>query len=174
MNTTKKETKKVYVIASTEYEANMPDLFLMDQEGIYYGVTHNSYACWHDYPKSIEHWFDAEGSDKGRYFNIDEVELPVEQIEKFDAITKEYEQLSDSMPTFEHEYPFPSQYKTKKAYWEACEEHVKKYKEWLEENNIPEYNMRKSALWTERTKLFCTFSSKVYEAIKDNDPIKHL
>lgn len=33
---------KIYVIASTEYEANMPDLFLMDENGIYYGVSEHS------------------------------------------------------------------------------------------------------------------------------------
>lgn len=174
MNTTKKETKKVYVIASTEYEANMPDTFLMDEMGNYYGVTHNSYACWHNYPKSIEHWIDAEGSDKGRYFNIDEVELPVEQIEKFDALTKEYEQVLDSVPTFEHKYPYRSEYKTKKAYMEAADEHVKKYREYIKANNIVEKNKRISELWTERVQLFCSFSSKVFKAIKDNDPIKHL
>lgn len=173
MNTTKKETKKVYVIASTEYEANMPDLFLMDQEGNYYGVTHNSYACWHDYPKSIEHWFVAEGSDKGRYFNIDEVELTQAQVDEFDRITKEYARLDAETPTFDLQYPVSKEYKTKKAYNQAVNDFIAAHEEWCKKSNISYYINTKRDLWKQRTLLFITFSQKVYEAIKDNDNIKH-
>ena len=88
------ETKKVYVIASSEYEANMPDLFLMDANGNYYGVSENSYAKWDDFPKSVDHWHCREGSDTDRRFHIDEVELPVEQVEKFEALTQQYKELN--------------------------------------------------------------------------------
>ena len=57
------ETKKFYVIASSEYEANMPDLFIMNDNGEYFGVSGHSYAAWHNYPKSINFWMGAEGSD---------------------------------------------------------------------------------------------------------------
>ena len=59
------ETKKFYVIASSEYEANMPDLFIMNDNGEYFGVSGHSYAAWHNYPKSINFWMGL-GSRKGR------------------------------------------------------------------------------------------------------------
>lgn len=83
---------KIFVIASTEYEANMPDLFLMDEGGNYYGVSEHSYPKWHKFPKSIDYWRNAEGSDAGRWFNIDEVELSAELVEEFDKLTKVYEE----------------------------------------------------------------------------------
>jgi len=82
---------KFYVIASIEYEANTPDLFLMDEEGRYYGVGSNSYVRWKDFPKSVEHWTKAEGSDAGRRFIVDEVEMPKEKAEEFNALTTEFD-----------------------------------------------------------------------------------
>ena len=167
------ETKKVYVIASSEYEANMPDLFLMDDDGNYYGVSNHSYADWHNYPKSINYWMGAEGSDAGRYFNIDEVELTQAQVDEFDRITKEYVRLAAETPTFELRYPASEDYKTKKAYNQAVNDYMVAHKEWCEKSNIAYYVNTKTDLWKQRTKLFTTFSQKVYEAIKDNHCIKY-
>ena len=164
---------KIFVIASTEYEANMPDLFLMDAEGNYYGVNHNSYVIFHKYPKSIDYWRHAEGSDAGRYFNIDEVELPADKVEEFNRITKEYERLDAETPTFERTYPIRSEYKTKKAYNEAVNDFMAAHDEWCKMSNIGYYVNTKRDLWKQRTELFCTFSRKVYDAISDNDNIKH-
>lgn len=163
---------KIYVIASTEYEANMPDLFLMDEKGNYYGVSEHSYAIWHKFPKSIDFWRNAEGSDDGRYFNIDEVELDAAQVQKFDQLTKEYAKLDAETPDFSEQYPAPSSFKTKKAYNQAVKDYMARYEEWVKVSNIRYYISTKQNLWSERTRLFCSFSKNVYEAIKDNDPIK--
>lgn len=167
-------TKKFFVIASTEYEANMPDLFVMDADGNYYGVSEHSYAKWHNFPKSIDFWKNAEGSDAGRYFNIDEVELDVAQVVKFEIITAEYERLDAETPKFELQYPIDSDYKTKKAYNQAVYDYTAAHEEWCKKSNIAYYVNTKRDLWKQRTELFVTFSKKVYEAIKDNHNIKRL
>ena len=168
------ETKKFYVIASSEYEANMPDLFVMDADGDYYGVSEHSYAKWHNYPKSIEHWKGAEGSDAGRYFIIDEVELNVADVVRFDSLTAQYERLDAETPKFGEEYPnrIFGGFKTKKAYKQAVDAYMEHYKVWAETSNIGCYINRKRELWKARTLLFISFSQKVYEGIKDNDNIK--
>ena len=166
-------TKKFYVIASTEYEANMPDMFVMSEAGEYFGVSAHSYAAWHNYPKNIDFWMNAEGSDAGRYFNIDEVELTQAQVDEFDRITKEYARLDAETPTYEPTYPVRSDYKTKKAYKDATDEFMAAYKAWCKDNNIGYYIITKRNLWKQRTQLFIAFSQKVYEAIKDNDNIKY-
>lgn len=169
------ETKKFYVIASNEYEANMPDLFVMDADGNYYGVSDHSYARWHNFPKSIDHWMNIEGSDSGRYFIIDEVELPTSQVVQFEILTAEYCKLDAETPKFGEEYPnrIFGGFKTKKAYDQAVETYMEHYREWCEASNIGEYISRKNELWKARILLFITFSKNVYEAIKDNDNIKH-
>ena len=163
---------KIFVIASTEYEANMPDLFLMDAESNYYGVSQNSYASWHKFPKSIDHWMNAEGSDAGRFFNIDEVDIPTDQVEEFDRITKEYERLDAETPRFELTYPAQKDYKTKKAYQEACDDFETQHSEWCKTSGIQKYMSAKNELWEQRTRLFCSFSKKVRKAISDNNYIK--
>ena len=164
---------KIYVIASSEYEANMPDLFLMDTDSNYYGVSMHSYARWKNFPKGISYWMNAEGSDAGRYFYIDEVELPQEQVEEFDHITKEYNRLDEETPNFDLPYPSPRGYKTKKAYNEAVNEYMKARSEWCKASNIAYYINTKNDLWKQRTKLFISFSEKVYEGIKDNHCIMY-
>ena len=168
------ETKKFYVIASSEYEANMPDLFIMDADGNYYGVSDHSYARWHNFPKDINHWKNAEGSDGGRHFIIDEVELPKAQVVQFEILTAEYCKLDAETPKFGEEYPnrIFGGFKSKKAYDQAVADYMAHYKTWCEASNIGEYIGRKNELWKARTLLFITFSQKVYEAIKDNDCIK--
>ena len=163
---------KFYVIASSEYEANMPDLFIMNDNGEYFGVSGHSYAAWHNYPKSINFWMGAEGSDDGRYFNIDEVELTQAQVDEFDRITKEYARLDAETPTFERQYPVSRDYKTKKAYNQAVSEFMLAHEEWCKTSNIAHYIVTKQNLWKQRTEMFITFSQKVYEAIKDNHCIK--
>ena len=172
-NNSNNEIKKFYVIASSEYEANMPDLFIINDNGEYFGVSGHSYAAWHNYPKSINFWMGAEGSDAGRYFNIDEVELAQAQVDKFDSITKEYARLDAETPTFELQYPVSRDYKTKKAYNQAVNDFMAAHEEWCKKSNIGYYINTKRDLWKQRTELFITFSQKVYEAIKDNDNIKH-
>lgn len=172
--TNNNETKKFFVIASSEYEANMPDLFVMDAAGDYYGVSDHSYARWHNFPKDVDHWRNAEGSDAGRYFIIDEVELPVAQVVRFEILTAEYCELDAETPKFGEEYPnrIFGGFKSKKAYDQAVADYMAHYKIWCEASNIGEYVSRKNELWKARTLLFITFSKKVYEAIKDNDCIK--
>ena len=167
------ETKKVYVIASSEYEANMPDLFIMDADGFYYGVSDHSYARWHNFPKDINHWQNAEGSDGGRHFIIDEVELPKAQVVRFEILTAEYCRLDAETPTFDLQYPVSRDYKTKKAYNQAVNDFMAAHEEWSKKSNIGYYINTKRDLWKQRTELFITFSQKVYEAIKDNNCIKH-
>lgn len=164
---------KIYVIASEEYEANMPDLFLMDENGNYYGVSANSYAVWHGYPKSIEHWMNAEGSDAGRYFHIDEVEMTQEQADRFDRITQDYKQLDEATPVFAEEYPNAFDKRpSKKAYRDAVDTWKEHHAAWAKETNVASYNSRKSELWNERTAMFLTFSKKVTEGISNNHFIK--
>lgn len=166
---------KIYVIASEEYKANMPDMFLMDEQGNYYGVSGSSYAAWHNYPKSIEHWFDATGSDDGRYFHIDEVEMTQEQADRFDRITKEYMQIHESTPVFNEEYPNAfDKWPSKKAYQKAVDEWKERHAAWCEETDVASYNRRANNLWNERTAMFLTFSKKVTSEISDNDCIKYL
>lgn len=169
---TNMETKNYFVIASTEYEMNMPDLFIMDEEGKYYGVTPNSYAQFRNFPKDAEFWATAQGSDAYRYFNIDKVELPVEKVEEFDRLTKELEELTNAWPVFGRIYPTRKEFKSQKEYKRAENEWMDEYRAWCAENDIKEYIRKDRELLANRTKLFCTFSEKVYNAIKDNDNIK--
>lgn len=162
---------KIYIIASTEYEANMPDLFLMDTDGNYYGVSPHSYVRWHNYPKDINHWMTSKCSDADRFFHIDEVELPIEKVNEFDSITKEYVRLEEETPRFELFYPVRRLFKTKKAYNQAVREFIEKHSEWCETSNIRYYTQVKNELWNQRTSLFCTFSKNVYDAISDNHNI---
>lgn len=150
----------------------MPDLFLMNEDGEYFGVSNQSYARWHNYPNSIEHWMKAEGSDAGRYFNIDCVELDEEIVKKFDELTKEYINLEANTPVFNEEYPSIFG-KSKKAYRQAVNEFMEHHAVWAKESNIAYYTNRKRELWNERTRLFCTFSKKVTEAISCNYYIRY-
>ena len=166
MNLLIKNIMKTYIIASTEYRANMPDLFLMDENGNYYGVSETSYAKWDKFPTNIHHWENREGSDEGRRFNIDCVELTDEQVREFDELTKEYARLDAEKPNFNEPYPIAADFKTKKAYTQACDAWVDRYQAWVKEANIAYYVTRKREIWDARTDLFATFSTKVYNAIK--------
>lgn len=163
---------KTYVIASTEYSANMPDLFLMDESGKYYGVSQHSYAVWDNFPTDVNHWRNRDGSDADRYFNIDCVELADDLVKRFDELTAEYARLDREMPCFAETYPLPADFKTKKAYKQACDDYVERHRVWHKESNVSFYMRQKAEVWEERTKLFCTFSDKVYAAIRDNDNIR--
>lgn len=171
--TNENKTMKVFVIASTEYRANCPDMFLMDGEGNYYGVTEHSYASWRNFPKSIDYWRNAEGSDSDRWFNIDEVELTAEQVEQFDSLTKKYAELSANAPQFSEQYPTQTDYKTKKSYKEAVDGFLARHESWFKNANVKEHTIAMNEIWSKRTRLFCTFSEKVYNAIKDNAPVKY-
>ena len=170
---------KTYVIASTEYEANMPDLFLMDENGNYYGVSEHSYAAWRNYPASVEYWIHAEGSDSGRFFNIDEVEANQEDVMKFDYLTKEYYRLGKDIDRLDEERkavvgdcPCAFNFKSRKAYNMAWGEYIARLDEYNKNHTeIRDCMVKRSQLWKDRTKLFLTFSKKVAEAISDNENI---
>lgn len=164
---------KTYIIASTEYEANMPDLFLMDENGNYYGVSQHSYAQCDNFPKDVNHWAMREGSDKGRNFNIDCVDLDEEKVNLFNALTAEYAQLDAQQPTFGESCPLIADFKSMKSWNKACDEYNAKYLAWAKESNLAYFINRKREVWKQRTLLFCSFSSKVYDAIKFNDNIRY-
>ena len=165
---------KTYVIASSEYRANMPDLFLMDETGKYYGVSSSSYVIFDKFPKSIEHWENREGSDAGRRFVIDCVDLAEELVQKFEALTLEYERLDAERPLFTEQYPSWTDgvWKTKKAYKQACDDYQARYMEHHKANNVASYMRKMDEVWSERTKLFATFSEKVYQAVKYHECFK--
>lgn len=163
-----KKIMKIWVIASTEYKYNMPDLFLMDEEGNYYGVSEWSYAKFNGYPKDVNYWRTANCSDDGRFFNIDIVELTEEQVFDFDRITKEYCKLYAESPEFSEKYPERDTYRSKKDYNQAVSDYEARYRKYIKDCNVEYYVRRKRELWDKRTKLFLTFSKKVAETIADN------
>lgn len=65
---------KAYRIVSTEYKSNIPSVFLF-VEGDYFGDL--SYPSRDGFPKDIEHWYKATCADSDRFFNVEEVEVPV-------------------------------------------------------------------------------------------------
>lgn len=166
---------KIYVIASEEYESNMPDLFLMDEQGKYYGVSNDSYAALRNYPKSIDYWLNATGSDADRYFHIDEVEMTQEQVDEFDRITKECLQLCAKAPVFEEECPrVCDKWPSEKAYLKALDAWKERHTAWCKEMDTVSYNKRIDELWRKRAVMFLTFSQKVTSEISDNHCIKYL
>ena len=164
---------KTYIIASTEYHANMPDLFLMTEDGQYFGVSQHSYVRFDNFPKEVNHWVTREGSDADRFFNIDCVDLDEADVARFDQLTQEYAELDKNQPSFEERYPLRADYKSKKAYTLACDDYMTRYRIWLKDNDIAGYVTRKNEIWKERTMLFCSLSQKVYDAIKYNDNIRY-
>lgn len=165
---------RAFIIASSEYEANWPDMFLMDEEGNYYGVSEHSYAKIKNFPESIEYWRNATSSDAGRILFIDEVELAEEQMKAFDKITKEYNRLEEERPVFGGNYPSEKDYKTKKAYKQAVDKHMENYMQWLKDSGAMKLSMERSELWKDRTRMFLSFSKIVEGCISDNDNIKYL
>lgn len=65
---------KAFRIISTEYKANIPSVFLFI-EGDYFGDI--GYPSRDKFPKDIEHWRTATCADADRFFNVEEVEVPV-------------------------------------------------------------------------------------------------
>lgn len=66
-----------HLIISTEYYANQPSVFLLNDSN-YYGC--NLYPRGRNYPTTIDYWYDATCSDSDRYFQITEVELTEENL----------------------------------------------------------------------------------------------
>lgn len=64
---------KAFRITSTEYHANTPSVFLF-VDGEYFGDT--VYAMRDKFPQNIEHWHHAMCADEGRFFKVEEIELP--------------------------------------------------------------------------------------------------
>lgn len=164
---------KTYIIASEEYEANMPDLFLMDEKGNYYGAGKHSYPVLKNFPMAPDYWKTATGSDDDRYFHIDVVELDEEKAMEFDRLTRKYEELDAQIPRFEEDYPLSFNFKTKKEYNEALATWQSHHDEWYKENGQKglEFVAKMNAIWHARTMLFCTFSEKVTSEISNNDHI---
>lgn len=146
----------------------------MDEEGNYYGVSEYSYAKIRNFPKSIEYWRQSTSSDADRIFFIDEVDLFGEQVEAFDNITKEYIRLEEERPVFGESYPLEKDYKTKKAYKQAVDEHMGKYMQWLKDSGAMKLSMKRSELWKDRARMFLSFSKIIENCISDNDNIKYL
>lgn len=161
---------KVYVIASSEYRLNMPDMFVMDNDGNYFGVLPDSYAKFYDFPKSVEFWRSAECSDAGRRFIIDEVDVDADKVSRFDDLTKSYVSIAEGMPEFE-EYPMPGDFSTKKEYVSACSDWDIRHRAWMDEKNISAFISRRDEVFNERTNVFCSLSERVYDGIKDNSNI---
>lgn len=79
---------KAYRIISSEYKFNYPSIFLF-VEGEYYGEL--SYPRLRNYPDNIDYWRTATCADSDRYFNVVEVEVTEEQIEKMKSLSQEIE-----------------------------------------------------------------------------------
>lgn len=160
---------KTYIIASSEYQGNMPDLFLMDENGKYYGVSQHSYAAWDNYPSNVDHWRNRACSDADRFFTVDCLDIDEDVVAHFDELTKEYARLDEETPSFGEEYPVFANFKTKKAYKAATDAWVEKHSLWMKESNLAYYITRKREIWNERTQLFGSLSETVYNAIKYHD-----
>ena len=165
---------RAFIIASSEYKANWPDMFVMTEDGSYYGVSELSYAKFHKFPKEVGFWRNTEGSDAGRYFFVEEVEITDEQIALFDSMTKKYYELDNLIPKNEENPPCRSNFKSLKAYEKAFEEWHERYIVWIKENDIWRLRQEMNDVWVYRTKLFLSLSAKVTEFLSDNDNIKHL
>lgn len=152
---------KCYLITSTEYKHNTPDRFIMDENGIYYGVDEHSYAISSNFPKSIDYWLTATCADSDRYFNVVSVELTKEQLEAFDNITKEYIANSGTAPEFCEQYPDgrSQEWKSKKEFNAAVDAYMKRYMDWMEEHRdeIKACIDRERELLDERYRLFLSF-----------------
>lgn len=167
------EVKEFYVIASQEYEMNHPDMFVMDEQGNYYGVTLHSYPIWSDFPKDPGFWATAEGSDSDRCFQIEKVWLPVYKVELFDNLTKKAIENRLAFPVFRL-YPVRRDYKSEKEYKMAEDKWWEEHTEWAKKNDMAGFIRRERELDQERTKLFCSFSEKVYNGIRYHYDIKEV
>lgn len=150
---------KAYLISSTEYPANTPDKFIMDENGNYYGVMNHSCAIFHNYPNNITFWETAECADSDRFFNIATADISKEQLDEFDSLTKEYLRIDAETPEFTEQYPdgMSSQWKSKKEYNDACKEWMRRHEIWVIESNIASYITKKRVLLKERENLFNSF-----------------
>lgn len=63
---------KAYRITSTEYQANIPSVFLF-VNGEYHGCM--IYPKHRNYPQDVDYWRTATCADDGRYFHVEEVEV---------------------------------------------------------------------------------------------------
>lgn len=73
---------KAFRIISTEFSANVPSVFLF-LNGNYYGCM--IYPKGNNYPQDVKFWETAEGSDLGRRFKIEEVEISLAQLEEIES-----------------------------------------------------------------------------------------
>lgn len=160
---------KFYTISSTEYEANLPDFFIMDADGNYYGVfspiSYTSYAQFYKFPKDVNFWRTAEGSDAGRHFIIDEVDIDESLVHEFEAVTREYEAVKASTPEFEKTYPSERNFRTKRAYKQAEDAWWAEHAAWCKKVNMPKYMNKREQLLTRRVVLFIGFSEKQRNAL---------
>ncbi len=80
------ELVKAYRITSTEYIANEPMVFLL-KDGRYYGDL--SYPIRDKFPAEVYHWYEAQCSDAGRHFKVEEVLLMKENVLWLEQVTEE-------------------------------------------------------------------------------------
>ena len=165
---------KAFVVASSEYKANWPDMFVMTEDGTYYGVSEVSYAKIRNFPKEICYWKNANSSDSDRGFFIDEVELDEADLVKFDEITREYYRLESEKPKHDEPRPERESFKTSKDYNKAIDEYIERYMSWFNNSGARETMTKRENLWVERVKMFLSFSDKVASCISSNDNIKYL
>lgn len=155
---------KFYLIQSTEYKANEPSRFIMDENGKYYGCqgVDGCYARIHNYPANPEYWKTATCADADRYFSVWEKELTIEDVQKFDELTAEYIRLDEETPSFAEPHPgsHRDDYKSKKIYEAAVNEWLERYMTWQKESGIAEYTTRRQAVNKERTELFIELREK--------------
>ena len=150
---------RYFAIKSTEYHANTPDTFLMDQEGNYYGVQDPfSYARARNYPKDVDYWRTATCSDADRFFTVSEISITKADALAFDQVTKRAAEVSESIPVCPFKLDdIPLQGRGKKASDKRFAEYWEKYNAWSQANGIREKVMESRRLDCERRTMFYTF-----------------
>jgi len=81
---------KAYRITSTEYCANIPDVFMMTEDGLYYGDR--GYPNRDGFPKDVEHWKTAACSDVDRRFKVEEIDVPDSTMRALNEIDYQFNQ----------------------------------------------------------------------------------
>jgi hypothetical protein len=163
---------KIYAISSTEYEGNMPDLFLMDTDGNYYGLSSCSYPEFYHFPKSIDFWRETVCSDDDRYFCIAEVELPVESIKQFDSVTREHRELCANTPSMGLKAPAAADFKTDRAFKAAVKEFLAQQSAFYNSEEWCNFSAKRSNLWNERIRLFMSFSEELSHILRRYSPVQ--
>jgi len=111
---------KLNIITSTEYYMNTPSVFT--RIGALY-VGCQIYPQRDNYPPNIEHWQNSECSDSGRFFNVQEKEFTLQEIERLlnlQAAINSLKKIIPNQPTYRHN---PKNWRVKRG---------AEYQKWLE------------------------------------------